>query len=87
MQKRKCGNPKTHLSKFVVTCAFVWVCLMKAQDCSETGVASMEGDDGHHHFGNCLTPCYVAEEKREVMAEYAVVKFKRLKRYKVVGWV
>ncbi|KAM1545020.1 hypothetical protein ACFX15_044744 [Malus domestica] len=92
-QCKNCNEPTPmHLSKFVVTCGFVWVCLMKALHASETGVTSMKDDDLLRlgfaadirslfqnpvpitYFGNCLSACYVADKKREIMAECGIAK-------------
>ncbi|KAL4289866.1 hypothetical protein GQ457_14G012540 [Hibiscus cannabinus] len=76
------GPEKIRVSTFVVTCAYMWVCLNKLQ---ENGSES-ETDEGLSHFlfladcrrhlelpeayfGNCLEPRFAAAKKRELAKE------------------
>lgn len=47
-RKNENGSTPQHLSRFVVTCAFIWVCLIKTQD--QIGAISSNDVDEIYHF-------------------------------------
>ncbi|GMJ06440.1 hypothetical protein like AT1G03940 [Hibiscus trionum] len=76
-----------HISTFVVTCAFIWVCLIKSKE----SVTDDDDDkfyyflfafDGRNrlefpvpatYFGNCLQPCVTDVKKSELTGEDGIV--------------
>ncbi|OMO57724.1 Transferase [Corchorus olitorius] len=77
-------KPLIRLSTFVVTCAYMWVCLVKLQD------PSNHGDDARCHFiisadcrerlklpttyfGNCISIQFVSAKKSELTGENGIV--------------
>ncbi|XP_059451838.1 coumaroyl-CoA:anthocyanidin 3-O-glucoside-6''-O-coumaroyltransferase 1-like [Corylus avellana] len=91
--KGQCTNKEDleplHLSTFVVTCALIWVCLIKSQ---HKGVCNFSDDNSKlcyfifaadcrnrlkfpipcTYFGNCVAPCFVGLERREVVGETGI---------------
>ncbi|KAL5581892.1 hypothetical protein UlMin_014334 [Ulmus minor] len=76
-------EPTLHLSKFVVTCALIWVCLVKSEEIE--GKIHSNNDDPYYivftadcrnrlefpipsnYFGNCLAFCIVAVTKKDLL--------------------
>lgn len=79
-------SEKLRISTFVVTCAYMWVCLNKLQE-NEAKHPSPSGDchllfaaDCRHHlklpatyFGNCIGPRFAAAKKTELMKENGII--------------
>ncbi|KAE8075836.1 hypothetical protein FH972_014523 [Carpinus fangiana] len=90
--KGQCMNKEDseplHVSTFVATCAFIWVCLIKSQyngvsdfsDNSELFYFAFVADCRNRlkfpvpctYFGNCLAICIVALEKGELLGETGI---------------
>ncbi|XWS48086.1 hypothetical protein CRYUN_Cryun13aG0042500 [Craigia yunnanensis] len=77
------------LSTFVVTCAYIWVCLIKLQESETPDIFLNEVDVICYfifhadcrdriklptkYFGNCLQPCFLAAKRSELLGENGVV--------------
>ncbi|QCE09613.1 coumaroyl-CoA:anthocyanidin 3-O-glucoside-6''-O-coumaroyltransferase 1-like [Vigna unguiculata] len=76
-------NTSQHVSKFVVACAFVWVCLVKTRHRSDYEEEDkeeyfrfaadcrdrLEPPVPETYFGNCLTLCFAMLKRKELMGE------------------
>ncbi|KAI0493571.1 hypothetical protein KFK09_023690 [Dendrobium nobile] len=71
------GKPSYHLSAFVVTCAYVWRCLVKARGCDEErnqyfGISvdwrsRMRPSIPSNYFGNCLVAFFTELKATELV--------------------
>ncbi|XP_022727070.1 coumaroyl-CoA:anthocyanidin 3-O-glucoside-6''-O-coumaroyltransferase 1-like [Durio zibethinus] len=86
---KKSESEQLRASTFVVTCALVWTCLIKAQELS--GSENLEDDEFHYfcfvadcrnrpefaipetYFGNCLAICFVRMKRSELLGENGVL--------------
>ena len=74
----------SHVSSFTVTCAYTWVCIVKARDWIGEDVSENEVDHfgfvidvrvhldpplPENYFGNCLVPCIVTAKSMELIEE------------------
>ena len=74
----------SHVSRFTVTCAYTWVCIVKArawigEEVSENEVdhfgfpidvrAHLDPPLPENYFGNCLVPCIVTAKSMELIEE------------------
>ncbi|XVE84473.1 hypothetical protein DITRI_Ditri17bG0016300 [Diplodiscus trichospermus] len=83
------GSDSTlRMSTFVVTCAYMWICLIKSQQNRAHDLSSL-GDSNCHfifladcrdrlklpatYFGNCLEPCFTAAKKSELLDENGIL--------------
>lgn len=86
------GEP-LHVSTFVATCAYTWTCLIKSMEAekarfSDTDVyyfafvADCRGRLGYRipdtYFGNCLTLCYVALKREDLVGRQGTLSAARV---------
>ncbi|KAK8487474.1 hypothetical protein V6N13_025256 [Hibiscus sabdariffa] len=76
------GSEKIRVSTFVVTCAYMWVCLNKLQEngsddclCHLLFLADCRRrlKLPETYFGNCLEPCFAAAKKNELAKENGII--------------
>ena len=84
----QCMDKDLHVSTFVVTCAFIWVCLIKSQDSLVSDFSDMdkiyyfnfvadcrkrlEFPIPSTYFGNCLAICFVSLKRSELVGENGI---------------
>ncbi|PSR87734.1 Phenolic glucoside malonyltransferase [Actinidia chinensis var. chinensis] len=80
-KKKNQQQPSIHLSKFAITCAYTWVCLVKVRQVKSGEVhlaitvdcrARLEPPVPSTYFGNCLSGCIADADSDELVGEDGV---------------